>query len=132
MTYKRYAESLWEALEQFHNVLISYIGADKQIKPMLPYFGGLNGSNLYRESTCVICLGLNRFEPRDYVSRTLALDVDGTFRGEISTNLEMQGGTLRLDSLPSVMDMQDITLAREIVQMVFRSALRNHGGTELI
>lgn len=36
----------------------------------------MNGSNLYRESTCVICLGLNRFEPREYISRTLALDFD--------------------------------------------------------
>lgn len=44
----------------------------------------------------------------------------------------LHGGTLRLDSMPSVMGMQDITLAREIVQMVFRSALRNHGGTEPI
>lgn len=50
----------------------------------------MNGSNLYRESTCVICVGLNRFEPKDYISRTLALDLDGTSRDKIDAIMEVE------------------------------------------
>lgn len=127
VSYKRYAKDLWHALRDFHQLLIPCMGNDGQAQPLLPYFGGLNGSNLYRESTCVICVGLNRFEPRDYISRALALDMDGRCRDEINTALEVSDGKCRLDCFPRVMDMQDITLARDIVQLVFRSALRNHG-----
>lgn len=132
VTYKGYAEALWNSLQDFHDLLIPYIGSDGQAQSLLPYFGGLNGSNLYRESTCVICAGLNRFEPRDYISRTLALDFNGACRDEINTVLEVSEGKCRLDSFPCVMEMQDITLARDIVQLVFRSALRNHGETRPI
>lgn len=127
VTYKSCAGMLWDELEEFHDMLIPYIGSDGEKQPMLPYFGGLNGSNLYREGTCVICLGLNRFEPRDYITRTLALDFDGTNTCKIHSAFEAKEGSVRLDSLPCVMDMQDITLARDIVQLVFRSALRSHG-----
>lgn len=96
-------------------------------KPMLPYFGGLNGSNLYQESTCVICIGLNRFEPKDYISRTLALDFDGACTDKINEAMEAEGGNTRLSRAPCVMDMQDISLAQDLVQLVFRSALRKHG-----
>ncbi len=132
VTYKSYAEALWNSLQDFHELLIPYIGSDGQPQPLLPYFGGLNGSNLYRESTCVLCAGLNRFEPRAYISRTLALDFNGVCRNEISTALEVSESKCRLDRLPCVMDMQDITLARDIVQLVFRSALRNHGEAQPI
>lgn len=132
VTYKGYAEALWNSLQDFHELLIPYVGSDGQAQPLLPYFGGLNGSNLYRDSTCVICAGLNRFEPRDYISRTLALDFNRAYRDEINTALEVSEGKCRLDSFPSVMDIQDITLARDIVQLVFRSALRNHGETRPI
>lgn len=132
VTYKSYAGAIWNALKDFHDLLIPYIGYDGQAQPLLPYFGGMNGSNLYRENTCVICIGLNRFEPRDYISRTLALDFDGRCRDEINTTLEASERKCRLDSFPCVMDMQDITLARDIVQLVFRSALRNHGETQPI
>lgn len=127
VTYKSYSIILRNALQDFLDVLIPYIGADGQAKQMLPYFGGLNGSNLYREATCVICVGLNRFEPKDYICRTLALDFDGTCKGEIDAAMEVTEGRVRLDSFPCVMAMQDITLARDLVQLVFRSALRNHG-----
>lgn len=132
VTYKSYSAALWSALQDFYNVLIPYIGADGQAKPMLPYFGGMNGSNLYREATCVVCVGLNRFEPRDYICRTLALDFDGTCKSEIDAAMEVEEGRVRLDSFPSVMAMQDITLARDIVQLIFRSALRNHGESQPI
>lgn len=132
VTYKSYAKELWSALGSFQHMLIPYIGASGEAEPLLPYFGGLNGSNLYRESTCVICVGLNRFEPKDYIGRTLALDFDGTYKSEIDTAIEAGEGRMRLDSLPCIMNMQDITLARDLVQMVFRSALRNYGEAQPI
>lgn len=127
VTYKPYAAELWSALHDFHNVLIPYTEVDGTQKTLLPYFGGLNGSNLYQESTCVICIGLNRFEPKDYISRTLALDFDGAYAAEINAAIEVEEGNVNLSSIPCVMEMQDITLAQEIVQLVFRSALRKHG-----
>lgn len=132
VTYKSYAERLWNDLREFHNILIPYIGSDGNPQPKLPYFGGLNGSNLYREATCVICAGLNRFEPKDYISRALAIDFDGLHRDTINAVMEAQEGKIRLDRIPCVMEMQDIELARDIVQLVFRSALRNHGEDRLV
>lgn len=132
VTYKGYSQQLWDALQDFHSRLIPYIDSNGQPQPKLPYFGGMNGSNFYRESTCVICVGLNRFEPRDYINRALALDFDRSCKNAIETALEVQEGNVSLASRSSVMDMQDITLARDIVQMVFRSALRNHGGAQPI
>lgn len=132
VTYKSCSKTLWNALDGLHDVLIPYIGPDGEPRPMLPYFGGMNGSNLYRESTCAICVGLNRFEPKDYISRTLALDFDGQYKNEIDTAMAVEADRFRLDNLSCVMDTQDITLARGIVQLIFRSALRNHGETESI
>lgn len=123
VTYKSYAKVLWNALSPFHHILIPYIGAGGETEPLLPYFGGMNGSNLYRESTCVICVGLNRFEPKDYIGRTLALNFDGMCKNEINTAIEAGEGRIQLDSLPCIMDMQDITMARDLVQMVFRRTM---------
>lgn len=131
VTHKIYAAVLWEQLSEFYRVLIPYCDGQEQSRSLLPYFGGLTGSNLYQEATCVIALGLNRFEPRDYLSRTLALDVNGQtveFCRQITTvNL-----SCRLDRLPCVMHTQNITLARDLVQLIFRSALRRHGETQPI
>ena len=131
VTYKQYAEIIWNSLSEYQDTLIPYIASDGQPKPFLPYFGGLNGSNLYRESTCVVCLGLNRFEPRDYISRALALDFDGSYRSEIQAATK-SSQPFQLDCSPCTLKMQDITLARDLVQLVFRSALRNHGESQLI
>ena len=38
----------------------------------------------------------------------------------------------QLDCSPCTLKMQDITLARDLVQLVFRSALRNHGENQPI
>lgn len=127
VTYKPFAAELWSVLRPFQDFLIPYTEVNGQEKPMLPYFGGLNGSNLYQESTCVICIGLNRFEPKDYISRTLALDFNGSYTGEINKAIEAEGGNTCLSRAPCVMDMQDISLAQDLVQLVFRSALRKHG-----
>ena len=88
-TYKEQSEAFWLALKEWHHLLIPFIDSDGQPQEQLPYFGGMNGSNQYLESTCVICLGLNRFEPRDYISRALALDFDRRFQAEIDTAQEV-------------------------------------------
>lgn len=128
VTYKSCAQVIWKDLADFRELLIPYINSAGHEQPFLPYYGGIQGSNLYREATCVICIGLNRFEPQDYVSHALALDFGRSHHS--ADLLESTGG--RLDMDPYVMDMQDITLARDIVQLVFRSALRSHGGTQPI
>ena len=92
----------------------------------IPYFGGLNGSNLYQEATCVVCVGLNRFDPMEYLSRALALDPAGETAREMA-DAAAEGRTVRCSGLPSVRAMEHITLARDLVQLVFRSALRKHG-----
>jgi len=126
VTYQNKAADLWAQLTEFQDILIPYIDNEGHPSAMLPYFGGVTGSNRYQEATCVICVGLNRFEPREYLSRTLALDFTGEAAREFQTAEEEQN-SVRLDQLPRVMGLQDITLARDIVQLVFRSALRRHG-----
>lgn len=126
VTYKDHAEELWRQLPEFHDVLIPYINGMGETEDRLPYFGGLNGSNQYQEATCVICLGLNRFEPQEYLARTLALDISGEVTSAMRAELARAPLT-RLETLPPVMDLQDITLARDLVQLIFRSALRRHG-----
>lgn len=131
VTFKEFSEPLWNMLQPYHNILLPYIDGCDCPQPKLPYYGGLNGSNQYLESTCVICAGLNRFEPKDYLMRALALDEDGTITSEIQQALNSTT-PVRLDQMPSVMSIQDITLARDIVQLVFRSALRHHYGADPI
>ena len=126
VTYKEYAAELWERLSEFHNILTPYINGMGEAENCLPYFGGLNGSNQYQEATCVICLGLNRFEPQEYLARTLALDASGAVTTAMREEL-IRAPLTRLEALPPVMDLQDITLARDLVQLIFRSALRRHG-----
>ena len=131
VTFKEFSEPLWSMLQKDHDILLPYIDGCGCPQPKLPYYGGLNGSNQYLESSCVICAGLNRFEPKDYLMRTLALDEDGTLTTQIQQTLN-DTNQFRLDQMPGVMDIQDITLARDIVQLVFRSALRHHYSTNPI
>lgn len=126
VTYKEYAAELWRRLSEFHHVLTPYINGMGAAENCLPYFGGVSGSNQYQEATCVICLGLNRFEPQEYLARTLALDSSGELTAMMREEL-IRAPLSRLETLPPVMDLQDITLARDLVQLIFRSALRRHG-----
>lgn len=126
VTYKEHSAELWGQLAQFHSHLLPYINGLGDKDARLPYFGGLNGSNLYQDATCIICLGLNRFEPQEYLSRTLALDSSGSITRAMEQTITHAPLT-RLETLPQVMDLQDITLARDLVQLLFRSALRRHG-----
>lgn len=125
VTYKSYATHLWAQLEEFHDHLIPHIDSSDQPQESLPYFGGMNGSNRYQEATCVICLGLHRFEPTEYLYRTIALDQTGAITKEMQDALV---GNIALipERLPAVMGVQDITLANDLAQAIFRSALRRH------
>lgn len=126
VTYQVHATSMWNALTEYHNMLIPYLNGAGEPELKLPYFGGLNGSNQYQEATCVICLGLHRFEPMDYLSRAIATDFDGSVM-EAVRNSATEERACALEQLSCVMAMQDICLAQDIVQLVFRSALRRHG-----
>ncbi|MFR6380379.1 MAG: hypothetical protein ACLUNZ_11945 [Evtepia sp.] len=91
VSYKTLAARLWEALKEFQDCLIPYIDGNEQAQPMLPYFGGLNGSNLYQQATCAICLGLHRFEPAEYLWRAVALDHDGSLPTPFSSRPRLPG-----------------------------------------
>lgn len=129
VTYKAFAAPLWAELKEYHDRLIPK-QADDDGKPesMLPYFGGMNGSNKYTDATCVICAGLGRFEAGDYLNRALAYDFDGTAWAELQ-QASAKNPKLDIRELECVQSMQNRTLARDLVQLVFRSALRHHGGT---
>lgn len=131
VTYQSLAEWLWQQLPEYQDHLIPYIDSEGQPTAKLPYFGGINGSNLYLEATCVICVGLNRFEPGEYLNRALAFDSNGEIAQAMCTAAE-DGQRVQWDQLPSVRAMEHITLARDLVQLVFRSALRKHGEQEPI
>lgn len=133
VTYQRIAGLLWNALEEFHDHLIPYIDGEGKPQPKLPYFGGMNGSNLYQEATCVICLGLHRFEPAEYLWRAVALDNEGKILQAIQMQLASSNHKYRdLEQLPEVLDIQDATLADDLIQLIFRCALRRHGETQQI
>ena len=123
VTYKKWAGYFWEKLSDFHDILIPYTGSDGTAQNMLPYFGGMNGSNLYRESSCVICLGLNRYDPVAYISKALALDPGPTILRQV------QQGGLPLSKASQVEEIQHLTLAQDLVQLFLRSSLRNYSET---
>lgn len=130
VTYKGYAKELWDALSEFHDRLIP-LQADNNSGPKesLPYFGGMNGSNRYNEADCVICAGLGRFDSEEYFNRALAFDFDGSAWGEFEQAC-LDPSFRNTDDLACVQKMRNLTMARDLVQLVFRSTLRNHGGKE--
>lgn len=126
VTYKKYAAELWSELSEFHDRLIPLQANDgSPAKPSLPYFGGMNGSNRYNEATYVICAGLGRFEAADYLNRALAFDFDGAAWNELQRDCQ-QNTRKDAGDLTCVKHAANLTIARDLVQLVFRSALRNH------
>lgn len=126
VTYKRMARRIWELLDDECRELVFTAVIPESGETCLPYFGGVAGSNDFRDATAVVCLGLPRLEPGDYLYRALAVDPDG-FHAE-----EMSRADGPLERQPCVLNAQDIHLAHELVQMVFRSRLRCHGDTNPI
>ena len=130
VTYKGYAKELWDALSEFHDRLIPLQADDNSgPKESLSYFGGMNGSNRYNEADCVICAGLGRFDSEEYFNRALAFDFDGSAWGEFEQAC-LDPSFRNTDDLACVQKMRNLTMARDLVQLVFRSTLRNHGGKE--
>lgn len=121
VSYKRMARRVWELLGEECQQLVFTAVIPESGEVCLPYFGGVAGSNAYRDATAVVCLGLPRLEPGDYLRRALAIDPDGSHAEELSHATEA------LERQPCALKMQDIHLAHELVQMVFRSRLRCHG-----
>ena len=130
VTYKGYAKELWDALSEFRDRLIPLQADDNSgPKESLPYFGGMNGSNRYNEADCVICAGLGRFDSEEYFNRALAFDFNGSAWDEFEQAC-LDPSFRNTDNLACVQKMRNLTMARDLVQLVFRSTLRNHGGTE--
>ena len=123
VTYKFLSQQLLELLGEECRNLVYTVNMPDGSGPCLPYFGGVAGSNEFRDATAVICLGMPRVEPRVYLSRALAIDPDGAHMEELSRATEA------LERQPCVLDMQDHYLAHDLVQMAFRSRLRHHGDT---
>lgn len=123
VSYKRMARRVWELLGEECQQLVFTAVIPENGKTCLPYFGGVAGSNAYRDATAVVCLGLPRLEPGDYLCRALAIDPDGSHAEKLS---HAAGA---LERQPCVLDMQDHYLAHDLVQMAFRSRLRHHGDT---
>ena len=114
---------VWELLGEECQQLVFTAVIPENGETCLPYFGGVAGSNAYRDATAVVCLGLPRLEPGDYLCRALAIDPDGSHAEKLS---HAAGA---LERQPCVLDMQDHYLAHDLVQMAFRSRLRHHGDT---
>ena len=130
-TYKDVAKDLWIQLDDYHDILIPYETDTDKAEEMLPYFGGVHGSNDFRKATIVICLGLPRYEPQDYLARALALDTTGQTSASIREILDVDHNA-RLDEIPEIATVQNLGLANDIVQLTFRSALRQHGEMKAI
>ena len=47
VTYQKFSSPLWYQLSEFHGWLIPYIDGDGNPQDKTPYFGGMNGSNVY-------------------------------------------------------------------------------------
>lgn len=130
VTYKTHADQFWKELDEFHDRLIPLQSdEDGSPKASLPYFGGMNGSNRYAEATHVVCAGLGRFEALDYLSRALAYDFDGSAYTELCQRYS-DNQLQDIRDLASVSTMESLTLARDLVQLAFRSKLRKHDSTD--
>ena len=123
VTYKRWARRIWELLDDECREMVFTAIIPESDETCLPYFGGVAGSNDFRNATAVVCLGLTRLEPGDYLYRALAVDPDRSHAEELA---HANGP---LERQPCVLNAQDTHLAHELVQMVFRSRLRCHGDT---
>lgn len=125
MTYRDHAPEVWEALKgEFGNRLVPYQERDGSDPYRVPYFGGTNGSNNYLSCTGVIALGFNRFPPDSYLSRAVAM------AGVSEEWKKLLDG---IQSEEQLIDrMQSTLLAQELIQLIFRSDLRNHGSTRHI
>lgn len=101
-----------------------------QDPPKVPYFGGTNGSNDFRQCRNVILLGYPRLDPEAYLERTYAAWRDHGFREELLRTQEFMRNQAQpwkggLRSLPSVAEYEARHLTARMEQEIYRCALRN-------
>ena len=120
VTYKDHAERFWNVLSpKFPDYLVPFQERDGSKQKRVPYFGGMNGSNLYGGCTAMVIAGLHRFRPEEYLAEAVAL-------ASVSTDWANALTEARNNALPLITRMQDILLANDLVQAIFRTDMRNH------
>ena len=120
VTYNDQAERFWNTLSpKFPDFLVPFQERDGSKHKRIPYFGGMNGSNLYGTCTGMVIAGLHRFRPEDYLAEAVAL-------ASVSTDWAKALAEAGNDALPLITRMQDILLANDLVQAIFRTNMRNH------
>ena len=103
---------------------------DRPGAQILPYFGGTNGSNLFRDCTNVILLGYPRLSPGVYLERCWAAWKEGGV-GEairrVQLNMQDEAHPWRdgLRCLPMVADYEAHHLASRLEQEIYRCKLRD-------
>ena len=124
VTYQDYADKFWNELSpKFPGFLVPFKERDGSSAKRVPYFGGMNGSNLYGSCTGMVIAGLHRFRPEDYLAEAVAVaSVSGYWGGLLS---DAGNNAAQLITL-----MQDILLANDLVQAIFRTDMRNHGSNK--
>jgi len=120
VSHKEFSGYFWDRLEAYHDVLIPHIYGTDEEKSRLPYFGGVSGSNKYQAATCVICLGINLLEYGDYINRAIAFD----YNNQLAEELSYCDGDINMHK--DVVYLRDINIACNLVQLIYRSALRRH------
>lgn len=120
VSHKEFSGYFWDRLEAYHDILIPYTYGTDEEKSRLPYFGGVSGSNKYQDATCVICLGVNLLEYGDYINRAIAFD----YNNQLAEELSYCDGDINMHK--DVVYLRDINIACNLVQLIYRSALRRH------
>lgn len=105
-------------------------------KDCLPYFGGTNGANDFRDCTNVILLGYPRLPPSDYLAHAYTYWGEAGFADDLSeladrVNIEMQTSGKKpprdlLRQLPMLLEYEAMHLASRLEQEIYRCALRKH------
>ena len=120
VTYKGQAERFWNTLSpKFPDFLVPFQERDGSKNKRIPYFGGMNGSNLYGSCTGMVIAGLPRFRRKDCLAEAVAL-------ASVSTDWAKALAKAGNDPLPLITRMQDTLLANNLVRAIFRTDMRNH------
>lgn len=101
----------------------------------VPYFGGTNGSNVFRTCSNVILVGYPRLDPGTYLERCYAAWKDAGMTQELESLVgDIEGQKLPwqrgLRSLPMVAEYEIRHLAARLEQEIYRCALRNPENTK--
>lgn len=133
-TYKEFCTPLYAQLSPD---TVGHLILTKQ--KILPYFGGTNGSNAFRDCTNVILLGYPRLSPQEYLFRSYSYGNRTVFREqaeEAIRQMSEQGDTSYPQEsdylLPMVKQYEAHHLAARVEQELYRCAIRDPNGTTKI